>query len=118
MLSSIEEEFTVELETRPMVAFEPDVLDKLHNEVIDGTLCDPVFSLDESKGSILAVFQVWAATAAIAAALGCWMFLSVMVKSGFDRDTAAIEMISVTKTSEDDSWVKVKVQSPKEKLNT
>lgn len=114
-----ETEYTVELETRPMVAFHPEVLVRLQGAARSVGMSDPVFALDESKGSILAVFQVWAATAALALALGCWMFTTTLVKSGIDRRAADVELVVVNKTHDDKQGKpKVRVQLPKENQRT
>lgn len=102
-----------------MVAFHSDDLDRLQEAARDIGMCDPVFALDESKGSILVVFQVWAATAALAVALGCWMFTTTLVKAGFDRRDADVELVVVDKMANDEPGKpKVRVQLPKEKLST
>jgi hypothetical protein len=95
-------EFTVEIETRPMVSLDPEDLDRLQQAAaLESEMLDPVFALDESKGSILGVFQVWAATAVLAAALGAWCMFTTMVRAGFDATKDTIEMISVSKASEE-----------------
>ena len=106
------EEFTVELETRPMASLQPAFLDRLHAEADPG-MSDPVFALDESKGSVLVICQVWAASAVLAAALGVWMFTTTLVRAGLIRSKAEIELVSVSKIDD-----KFRVQPPKEKLNT
>lgn len=104
-------EFTVELETRPMVSLDPHDLDKLQEAAAyEVGMCDPVFALDESKGSILSVFQVLAATATLAVALGCWFFTSTLVRSGVVRSADVIELITVNKTH-DDKQSKLVIQS-------
>lgn len=109
------EEFTVELETRPMASLQPAILDRLQREASQQRrMTDPVFALDESKGSILVICQVLAATAVLAVALGCWMFENMLVRSGIARSKAEIELVSVSKADDD----KFRVQLPKEKPST
>ena len=96
-------EYTIELETRPMVSLDPEDLDRLQESAeTEVHMSDPVFGLDESKGSILAVFQVWAATAALAVAFGGWLFFNTMVRAGFDVTRDTVEMISVQKTASEE----------------
>lgn len=94
-------EYTVELETRPMVSLDPMDLDRLQDAAaLEPKMSDPVFALNESKGSVLVVFQLWAATAALAAALGCWLYFNILVRAGVEKSSDAIEMIAVQKTSD------------------
>lgn len=98
-MAGVLHEFTYEAETRPMVSLDPFVLDRMQDASIqEREISDPVYGLDESTGSVTAIFQVWAATAALAVALGGWLFFNVLVRSGVDMTQDTIEMISVAKT--------------------